>query len=150
MAVLLDFMRELRNIGNSGVYFVHHIGHEGTHLRGSSDLESYWESKLTVRRNDDGDGELTSSHREAEDVAGYKFRFAWDHDTRSVRLRLVEDEQQVEVVAKVAAYYEKHPDASANEVFKAIGGRRDKVLEAVRHVRGEGAIPVKLVPEDES
>jgi hypothetical protein len=58
---------------------------------------------------------------------------AWDHDTRSLRLRLVEDERREETRAKVAAYLDNHPEASANEVFNALGGNRAEVLEAVAH-----------------
>jgi hypothetical protein len=148
MAVLLDFMRELRNEGGCAVVFVHHTGHEGRHLRGSSDLESYWESKLSLTWDSD-EGELASSHREADAGATHKYLFAWDHETRSVRLRLTEDERQEELNEKVAAHFDAHPGASGNEVFQTLGGNRAKVLAAVAHLRSEGRIPDVLVPEND-
>jgi RecA-family ATPase len=142
MAPLLDFMRFLRDEGGCAVVFVHHTGHEGKHLRGSSDLESYWESKIMLERKPDADkATFSSAHREAEASAEHRFQLAWDHETRSVRLRLTEDEQQLEVVAKVAAYLDDHPDASANEVANALEGvRRERLLRAVRHLRDEEGV----------
>jgi hypothetical protein len=144
MAVLLDFMRLLRDEGGCTVAFVHHTGHEGTHLRGSSDLESYWESKLSLKRDGD-EAEFSTEHREAEAGLTHRFRQAWDAETASVRLRLIDDERREEINAEIAAFLEKHPDASANEVFKTLGGNRGEVLEAVRRVRGE-VVPGDSVP----
>jgi hypothetical protein len=144
MAVLLDFMRLLRDEGDCTVAFVHHTGHEGTHLRGSSDLESYWESKVALKRDGD-EAEFTSEHREAEAGRTHRFRQAWDAETVSVRLRLLDDERQEEIDGEISVFLETHPDASANEVFKALGGNRSEVLEAVRRVRGE-VVPSDLVP----
>lgn len=145
MAVLLDFMRQMRDEGGCAVIFVHHTGHEGTHLRGSSDLESYWESKIALKREAD-EATLSSQHREAEEGATHRFRQAWDAETRSLRLRLLEDERRDETIRKVAEELEKDPDASANDVFKAIGGNRPEVLKAVAHLRSEKVVPTALVP----
>jgi hypothetical protein len=135
-------MRLLRDEGGCAVVFVHHTGHEGTHLRGSSDLESYWESRITLERKEDADeATFSSAHREAESSATQRFRLAWDVETRSVRLRLTEDEQQLEIVQKVADYLDKHPNASANEIATALGGNRQKVLRAVAHLRDEEVVP---------
>jgi hypothetical protein len=56
MSVLIDFIRQLREETGSAVCFVHHRGHQGDHMRGSSDLESVWETRLTWKR--DGDSPL--------------------------------------------------------------------------------------------
>ncbi len=67
MAALIEFLRHLREETDSTVAFVHHTGHAGGHMRGSSDLESVWESRLTWNR--DGHSPLVtleSEHREAE------------------------------------------------------------------------------------
>jgi RecA-family ATPase len=135
MAVLLDFMRYLRDLRepHPAVVFCHHEGHAGGHLRGSSDLESYWESKVTLKRTED-EHELSAEHREEEASGAYKFRQAWDHETRSVRLKLFESELD----EQVSAYLEKHPDASANDVAKAVEGKRVDVLAAVKRVREKG------------
>ncbi len=49
------------------------------------------------------------------------------------------------IEAKVAAYLSKFPDASANDVQRAIGGKRELVLEVVR--RYQEAVP-DPVPEE--
>lgn len=49
----------------------------------------------------------------------------------------------VEVRARVAEYLRDHPDATANAVWRAIGGRRGEVLLAVRQAR----VPVPVTPE---
>lgn len=41
------------------------------------------------------------------------------------------------VAERVAAYLEGHPEASANEVSKEVGGRREVVLELVRRYHSE-------------
>ena len=62
----LDFMRELRDLGKCTVGFVHHAGHANDgRMRGTSDLEAYWESKLTIRRRG-STCTLSAEHREAE------------------------------------------------------------------------------------
>lgn len=40
-----------------------------------------------------------------------------------------------ETRAKVAAYLADHPDATANAVWREIGGRRGEVLQAVKDAR---------------
>jgi RecA-family ATPase len=50
MAVLLEFIRHLRDEAASAVLFVHHTGHIGEHMRGSSDLETVWETRLRWKR----------------------------------------------------------------------------------------------------
>ncbi len=93
MAPLLDFMRALREVHepSPAVVFVHHTGHAGTHLRGSSDLESYWESKISLSRSksEADEYEFRAERREAEAGATHRFRQAWDAATRSLRLRLL-------------------------------------------------------------
>ncbi len=48
---------------------------------------------------------------------------------------------------KVAYYLDKSPDASANEVHRAIGGKRDLVLSIVAQYRSGTEEPVKVVPK---
>jgi hypothetical protein len=91
MAVLVEFMRRLRDDTGAAVGFVHHTGHTGEHMRGSSDLESVWESRLTWTR--DGQAAvitLKSEHREAEAAEPITYRIGWDGDTRSMRFGLAE------------------------------------------------------------
>jgi hypothetical protein len=135
MAPLLDFMRELRDATEAGVVFVHHTGHAGTHGRGSSDIESFWETKLSVTR-DEGVYKLEAEHRDAEAAPAFRYRLAFDETTRTVRLspadaQVREDKRN----ADVEAYLNEHPDASSNDVFRALGGNRNEVLAAVKRLK---------------
>jgi hypothetical protein len=135
MAPLLDFMHELRDATDAAVVFVHHMGHVGTHGRGTSDFESFWETKLSVTR-DEGGSKIESEHREAEAADAFRYRLAFDETTRTVRLSLAEAQiREDKVNAAVEAYLDEHPEASANEIFKAIGGSRPDVLAAVKRLK---------------
>ena len=83
---VLDFLRDLRDASGAAVVFVHHAGHDGTRLRGSSDLEAYWESKVTVTRDDEGVCSLVAEHREAEATEPLRYLLAFDAPTETVRL----------------------------------------------------------------
>ena len=133
-APLIEFMRHLREETGAAVAFVQHQGHSGDHMRGTSDLETVWETRLGFRRDSDT-VTITSEHREAEAGPPISFRFSWDETTRGVRLVEVGDSVQ----AKVAAHLVDHPDASGNAVHEAIGGRRQEVLAEVKRQREGGS-----------
>jgi AAA domain len=143
MAPLIEYMRELRDETGAGVAFVHHTGHQGDHMRGSSDLESAWETKLKWKR-DGGASEvkIEAEHREAETSPPIRYRISWDAATRTIRFPLITDD----TLAQVRAYLIEHPDASANTVFDALGGSRAKVLEAVKTIREEGGTEAEYHP----
>jgi hypothetical protein len=150
MAPLLDFMRELREATGAAVVFVHHTGHAGTHGRGSSDIESFWETKLSVSR-DDGVYKLEAEHREAEAADAFRYRLAFDETTRTVKLSPAEAQvREDERNAEVEAYLDEHPDASANEVFRAIGGNRPSVLAAVKRLKERQTTESLALPLEES
>ncbi len=129
---VLDFMRYLRDETGAAVVFVHHVGHDGTRMRGSSDLAGYWESAITVKKRDDAQREIQAEHREAEASPVTSYRADFDPTTSSARLNVVEGTAR----AKVAAYLSDHPDVSANEVFEHVGGNRAEVLRIVAEIRG--------------
>ncbi|MGH2800506.1 MAG: AAA family ATPase, partial [Thermoleophilaceae bacterium] len=135
MAVLVEFLRDLRDATGAGVAFVHHTGHNGEHMRGASDLESVWETRLAWKR-DGQSPEVTieSEHREAEASGPLVYRIHWDGETRTMRFDLVEDD----VTARVRAYLAEHPDASANEVDENVEGNRTAILTAVKSAKSEG------------
>jgi hypothetical protein len=139
MAAVIEFLRELRDATGAAVAFVHHLGHSGEHMRGSSDLESVWESRLAWTKKDDGLIELASEHREAEAGTPLRYRIDWDATTRTIRFPLEKPDDSV--VEEVRAYLIKNPSASANAVVSALGGTRSEVLKAVRVVRGSGTEP---------
>jgi len=131
---VLDFMRDLRDESGAMVMFVHHTGHnDRDHGRGSSDFEGYWESKVSIAADDDV-RTLKAEHREAEAAEELRYRLDFDETTRSLRLAAVKSETE----EKVEAYLREHSNASANEVYKALGGNRRSVLRAVREARGAG------------
>lgn len=137
MAEVIEFLRLLRDEMNGGtVLFVHHTGHQGDHMRGTSDLESAWETKLTWKR--DGQSPLvtvTPEHREVEAGDPISYRIVWDGDTRSMRFNLETDPLE----EAVRAYIRDHPDASANEVDEHVDGNRKKILALVKTIREGGS-----------
>jgi RecA-family ATPase len=89
MAMVIEFWRQLRDDTGAAVALVHHVGHTGGHMRGSSDMESAWESRLTWTR--EGQSPLVTlraEHREAEAAEPIEYRIAWDPVTRSMRFDL--------------------------------------------------------------
>lgn len=131
MAPLLEFLRELRDETQSLVTYVHHFGHAGTHGRGSSDLEAFWESKITVERGDDRVYTLRADHREAEAAEPFRFRLAFDHDTATVRCDPVEVEgpPQPDVAEEILAFLKKHPASPVDEIAAGVSKRRTTVSE---------------------
>ena len=83
---MLDFLRDLRAESGAAVAYVHHTPHEGARQRGSSDLEAYWESKLTIVKQD-GTRTLRAEHREAEAAGPFTLSFDFDATTDTLRLR---------------------------------------------------------------
>jgi hypothetical protein len=136
MAAVIEFLRLLREVTGAAVAFVHHTGHNGGHMRGSSDLESAWETRLSWEKNEEGEVELASEHREAEPGPPLRYRIAWGGETRSMRFPLIETD--AEVIESVRRHLHEHPDDSANKVFEALGGNRVNVLRAVKKVRPGG------------
>lgn len=129
---VLDFMRDLRDASGAAVPFVHHTGHEGKRMRGSSDLAAYWESAVTVAKTETG-RTLQAEHREAEASETYTWLADWDPTSKSVRLKTTAGDWR----QRVAAYLADNPDASANKVFEEVGGKRQLVLDLVREIRNE-------------
>lgn len=121
---VLDFIRDLRDEVGATVAYTAHTGHAGEHQRGSSDLEGYWESRLAVKKNDDGTRTVRADHREAE--SGHEFRFAlgFDEATRSLRLAAITSELE----RQVEDYMRENPTASKNATAAAVDGRRSDVL----------------------
>jgi len=145
MATVLEFLRYLRDQTGAAVGFVQHTGHQGEHMRGSSDLESVWETRLAWKR--DGESPVVtveSAHREAESIGAISYRIDWDHETRSMRFELETDP----VDDQVGTYLLEHPEASANEVFEAVGGNRGKVLAAVKRLRAQGGTEESVPPRN--
>jgi hypothetical protein len=131
---VLEYLRDLRDASEAAVAFVHHTGHAGTHLRGTLDLEAFWESKITISR-ENGISALTAEHREAEAAPEFRYRLAFDGATES--LRLDPDRRVDELREQVAAFLAEHPDAGSNEVCKAVRGRKTDVLAIVKEIKDQ-------------
>ncbi len=127
---VIEFLRHLRTETGATVAFVQHTGHQGDRMRGTSDLESVWESRLAFKR-DANTITIDSDHREAQSSPPLSYRITWDEQTRTIRLVEIADD----LPAKVAKHLRDNPDDSANDVFKALGGNRPAVLAAVKSHR---------------
>jgi hypothetical protein len=139
IAGVIEFLRELREAGNTAVAFVQNTGHQGEHMRGSSDLESVWETRLLWKR--EGKSPLVtieSEHREVEATGAIKYRIGWDAPTRTMRFNLEGAEKDEDLEERVRAYMAANPDASANEVDENVKGTRKKILELHRSIKNEG------------
>ena len=65
MAPVIEYLRLLRDVTQAATLFVHHTGHTGEHMRGTSDLESAWESRLSFKRDgDSGIVTVKADHRD--------------------------------------------------------------------------------------
>jgi hypothetical protein len=141
IAVAIEFMRRLRDETGAALLFVHHTGHTGEHMRGSSDLETAWETRLRWKREGQSpEITLASEHREAEAAAPFTYRIAWDGLTRSMRFEAVEDP----FAEWTRTYLIANAEASANEVYRAAENRNDRprkqvVLELVKTLREGGS-----------
>lgn len=116
---VLSFMRELREVSGAAVLFVHHTGHEARErMRGSSDLEAYWESKISIRGGEEG-YEIRADHREAESTppVGYRLDFA----DEAMRFEL--DQADDELAELILGHLAEHPGATNAELRKAVPRR---------------------------
>lgn len=140
MGAVIDFIRQLRDQTGAAVCYVHHTGHSGDHQRGTSDLESFWESKLTWKR--DGQSkivEVAREHREAEGNEPFRYALAWDAVTRTMRLEAIEDSTRSENAhAAVLAYLEENPGASGREVEQAVPGRATLIRKVLEQLESAG------------
>jgi hypothetical protein len=123
LAPVLDFMRELRELGDCSVGFVHHSGHaDEARMRGTSDLGAYWESRLTIRR-EGATCSLTAEHREAEATERLVYRLDFDRETRSLRLE-PEADRDAGIRDDVVRFLAEHPDSTFDEVREALRKRK--------------------------
>jgi len=137
MAPVLDFMRDLRDATQSLVAFTHHTGHEGTHLRGTSDLEAYWESKVAVKRTG-AVHELVSEHREAEAGRTVHYRLDWHHESRSVRLTPIDD--QAEQDKELLDYLSEHPGKDTEQVAKGVHRNKERTRSRLLELEEAGTV----------
>jgi hypothetical protein len=148
MAPILDFMRALRDESGAAVAFSHHTPHDARRLRGTTDLEAYWESKVSVRRESGGLVTLESEHREAEAGEDFSYRLAWHEESRSMLLAPVEEESASgsrpaarDVSDRVlAALRSSAEPISLNAVRREAKGRKEAVSNALRTLAESGLV----------
>jgi AAA domain len=147
MGVIVEFLRELRDISGAAVCFVHHTGHAGGHMRGTSDLESVWETRLTWTR--DGQSPLVTlaaEHREAEAGGPLDYRIQWDATTRTIRFDRVRDDPALPPLAERIIDYIRDQPGTTDEVAKGVGIRRSDVkreLEKLEHAGTAHRVPTE-------
>lgn len=134
-AVVVEAMRDLRDRTQAAVVFVAHTGHQGETIRGSSDLESVWESRLAFKR--DGDTvTVTSEHREAEPGEPLAFDLAWHHETRTMRLR----SSQAPTERRCRDYLRDNGPSSTDEIAAGINIRRTDVKRTMDALEEAGTV----------
>jgi hypothetical protein len=139
MGSLIEFIRELRDKTGAAIAFVHHIGHVGGHMRGSSDLESIWESRLTWSREEHASAVLLeNAHREAESGDPFTYRIAWDASTRSMRFEAIVEAlapQPPELSERILDWLREHRAGTTDEIRKAVGVRKADVQRTLEELQ---------------
>jgi hypothetical protein len=128
-AELIEFLRVLRDETGAAVNWTHHVGHVGGHMRGTSDLESVWETRLGFARNDNTIT-IQPEHREEENGEPISYRLNWDHDTRTMRLALLGTKSAYE---RVLEHLVEHRDQRTEDVARTLGIRTSDVRQALEH-----------------
>jgi hypothetical protein len=134
MAPLIEFLRQLRHETGAAVCFVHHTGHQGEQMRGSSDLESAWETRLTWKR--DGQSPtvtIASEHREAEAAEPVTYQIRFDSELRTMRFAAVDDAGIAPLADRILAEIEANQDTgmTTDEVRAAVNVRRSDVVRTL-------------------
>jgi hypothetical protein len=142
VAPALDFMRDLRDESGAAVVFVHHVGHENkSRMRGSSDLEGYWESKLTLSRDPKtGVATIAAEHREAEAPPELRYVLRPHELSDTISLVPLEGEGEEALIDSVARYVEQHPGLIGDEVVAGVRRKAVKVRDALEAGRLAGRL----------
>jgi hypothetical protein len=124
MAEILEFMRELRDAGDCTVGFVHHTPHtSSSRMRGSSDFESVWESKVTIERKASG-STLTAEHRESESTGTLSYQMVFEGE--EVRLELDGAGRPPAIRDEILAYLREHPESTRGEIEEGLRRNRQR------------------------
>ena len=140
-AVVIEAIRDLRENTNAAVAWVAHTGHTGDNMRGSSDLESVWESRLAFRR-DGNTVTITTEHREAEPGDPIAFDLAWHHETRTMRLRSTPTLDR----ATLPRLPRRQRPATTDEIAAGINVRRSDVKRTMDSLSARGTARRQPVP----
>lgn len=141
MAELIEFMRLLRDETGAAVCFVHHTGHQGEQMRGTSDLESVWETRLTWKRDGQSPNvTVTSEHREAEPAEPLTYQIRFDTETRTMRFAAVEKDGTPALADRILAELEAHETdgMTTDEVRSIVNVRRSDVARTLESMEVAG------------
>jgi len=142
MEAVRAFMRDLRDTSGAAVVFSAHVGHlDRDRMRGTSDLEGYWESKIALTREDSGTCTIRADHREAESSEAFRYRPSFDGITGSLRLEAVitKDERATELRSALLAQVGRKPGRTTEELRAAVHKRRDDVASQLAELEKAGA-----------
>jgi AAA domain len=139
MAPILDYMRDLRDALSATILFNHHTGHNGEHLRGTSDLEGYWESKISLREKRGGLVEVIAEHREAQAAEPFTFRQAWD-ERGGMSMRIAMNGRAARADEQVLEFIRGHPREGTDAVAKGVHRRAENVRELLSTLETAGTL----------
>jgi hypothetical protein len=135
---VLDFLRELRDVCGSAVIFAAHTGHGGgRRIRGSSDLEAFWESKLSITARGGG-VHLAAEHRESDVRAS--FRYHLSAGTREGRLHLRGVDARVNPISLIEQFLVENPGSSTEQIVRGVRGRAEDLRAAIKEAEATGRL----------
>jgi hypothetical protein len=150
VALVLDFLLGLRDRYRVAIVVAAHQGHEGKHIRGSSDLEAVWESRLSLDRDaKTNEVKLTAEHREAEELDAFRYMPVFDGSTRTVRMQALdrpdaEDDaasaRRAELRERILRVVDRDGDPSTSEIVDGAGARATVVRAEVDALVSEGGL----------
>jgi hypothetical protein len=140
MAPVLDFIRDLRDASGAAVLFTHHTGHaDRGRMRGTADLEGYWESKLILSAEEGSPvATLAAEHREAESGGTLEYRRVGDDATDSMRLTVVTDDAEDSHLEELLSAVRFKPGRSTTDLSKAVGKRRSDTASRLKKLESAG------------
>jgi AAA domain/DnaB-like helicase N terminal domain len=146
---VLDYLLGLREATGAAVITSAHTGHEGGHIRGSSDIEAVWESRLTLTYDRQTKVHtLSAEHREAEESSKLCYRRRPDHETGTLRLEPIDgpEEQAAqnrrETIRHQALRFmgRTEGDPTMTEIVAAVTGKAQYVRAEVEAMVAEGVL----------
>jgi hypothetical protein len=136
MAPLLDFLTILRDETEATPAYVHHTGHQGNHMRGTSDLETHWESKLSFTRDgDDGIVKVVADHRDEEGGVTVNYKLVVDGNTRTIRLRPT----LLPLQERILEYLIANGPSTTKEVRDGVDTREQDVARELENLKQAGS-----------
>ncbi len=138
LAPVFDYLGHLRDETGAAVLFTHHVGHgDKTRMRGSSDLEAVWESKITLSRDKSGVCTVSAEHREAEGTAELRYRLDWHEQSASLRLAPLDGNSDAHRSGEILEHVAANPGQSIDQIAAAVQQRRSDVQRRLAEDEGK-------------